>query len=88
MKRKVCLQLFGVMRSFGLGASMVLEVPDGTSLAQLRGYVTEQVRREGVLIEENALLECAIANDEAVLPEEFVVRHDLNLAILPPVCGG
>ncbi len=79
---KITVQLFGAFRP--LGEEMVLDLPDGASIGDLR--ITFQEKLPSDLHE---LLEVSrFADERVVLAETATFSSDARLAILPPVSGG
>lgn len=76
---QVVLQLFGAFRDYG--NELVLSVPDGASIANVRLATQEQLPDASALI---AL--SRFASDTALLEE--TASAPATLAIIPPVSGG
>lgn len=82
---KVTLKFFASLRE-ALGAGGPLEVPDGTTVADVRRLLQA---RDGVHAEALAsgrALRCAL--NQALCPESTVVTDGAELAFFPPVTGG
>lgn len=86
---RVRLRLFGAFREVG-GAELTLEVPSGTTVANLRIHVKEALARMLPARRHDQLVDLsALASDSAILPESHLLGDaDVCLSILPPVCGG
>lgn len=78
----ITLRLFGALRAEG--ERMTLDVPAGSSVAQIRAAAA----RVPSVANPALIGDCAIANDTAFLAEETVFQEDTTLCLLPPVCGG
>jgi molybdopterin converting factor small subunit len=90
-RTRVRLRLFGALREVAAGAELTFEVPPGTTVAHLRGYVKEALARTPPARRHDNLVDLsALASDSAVLPESHLLDDgaDVCLSMLPPVCGG
>lgn len=89
-RTRVRLRLFGAFRDIAGGAELTLEVPSGTTVATLRGYVKEALARALPARPHDRLVDLsALASDSAILPDSHLLAGgDVCLAMLPPVCGG
>lgn len=76
------INLFGAFRGHENGKPLTLALPYGATLAEVR-HALKAALNNHPLIDNSAL-----ADDTQILPEDAVFRHDTQLAILPPVCGG
>jgi len=78
----ITMRLFGAFRQYG--ETVDFSVLTGSSAADVKEALG-QVLGAGVLplIEDSVL-----ANDNTVLPGDYVFDEDTKLSILPPVCGG
>ncbi len=89
-RTRVRLRLFGAFRDVAGGAELTLEVPSGTTVANLRRHVKEALARTLPARRHDHLVDLsALASDSAILPESHLLGDtDVCLSILPPVCGG
>lgn len=76
------VNLFGAFRGQDNGKSVMLTLPYGASLSEARSVLKTKLDNHP-LVDDSAL-----ADQTQVLPEDTVFEHDMELAILPPVCGG
>jgi molybdopterin converting factor subunit 1 len=60
-----------------------LELPEASTVADLRRRLAEQYAPVGKLLEK-----CAVAVDEEFAEDNLSLRHGAIVAILPPVSGG
>tara|TARA_A200000113_G_C8676815_1_gene294207 strand:- start:317 stop:568 length:252 start_codon:yes stop_codon:yes gene_type:complete len=81
-KISIEIQFFGAFRP--LGESMNMEIEKGLSLSAFKECFINQVGSDYALL----IKESAIANNEEVLDETYLLESDMQLSILPPVCGG
>jgi hypothetical protein len=91
MSETVCrLRAFGVLREVADPEGWI-EIPSGNdlSVAELRGILQKSLQERHPGFDAEAILDCAIADENEILPENARIRPgDRELAILPPVCGG
>ncbi len=85
---KVQVSLFGAFRSYEPAAIVMLDVPEGACVADLRAAL-EQHGAAHWRDFRPALLRCsAFASETAVLREADALPADGRMAVLPPVSGG
>jgi molybdopterin converting factor small subunit len=78
----ITMRLFGAFRKDG--ERIEFPVAAGSSVSQIR-----EAARDKLSAEMKALVsDSVIANDETILPEDYIIDSDSSLSILPPVCGG
>jgi molybdopterin converting factor small subunit len=78
----ITMRLFGAFRKDG--ERIEFSVAAGSSVSQIR-----EAARDRLSAEMKALVsDSVIANDETILPEDYIIDSDSSLSILPPVCGG
>ena len=86
---QVKVRLFGTFRRFSDGSQIVLQLPDPSSLLELRSAFEKALCLIDPHFQENQLIqESAFATETAVLSETSRIEHDCSVSILPPVCGG
>lgn len=82
------IKLFGAFRKYHTG-TLNLSVVEGVSVHQIKTLIGQTLQelvpgfRDDELIEKSAL-----ANNRRVLNDADCVSESMDLAILPPVCGG
>ena len=78
----ITMRLFGAFRKYG--ERIEFSVAGGSSVSTIK------VALAGVLDETvgGLIADSAIANDEEILPGDYVIDDNAGLSILPPVCGG
>lgn len=76
------INFFGSFRKFG--ESVDFTVPEGSSVFVIKEALVQILNgQEKLLIEASVL-----ANDNAILQDGEVFDKNVQLSILPPVCGG
>jgi sulfur-carrier protein len=79
------VRLFGAFRAFGASPTLRVDVGDGATVADLR------VALETFFPDDDArslLAASAFATDERMLAEAEPLPPGVEVAVLPPVCGG
>ena len=83
------INLFGVFRTFAQGQPFILSLPKGACLEAARASLKAALKESHAGFDRETLVdESAFADDRQVLPEDTVFESDMELAVLPPVCGG
>ncbi len=72
------VEFYGAFRKFGTSQSV--KISSGCTAMQVKELLSKTL---GALVNDSVL-----ANDKEVLPNSYVFEEDVNLSILPPVCGG
>lgn len=85
---KVQVSLFGVFRSFDAGAQVVVDVPDGARVAELRQALEQYGNTHWQGFSPALLRRSAFASETTVLREADPLPADARMAVLPPVSGG
>ena len=80
---RVRVLLFARARDLAGTASLSLELPDGATVADLRGTLAAAYPRLGEF-----LPRCAAAVGGEVASDELVLAEGVEAALLPPVSGG
>ena len=76
------VKLFGAFRKNG--HELKLRLPAGSTI----GNVKQQISLRLADTDAPLVFESVLANDEAILPDGYILEDNINLSILPPVCGG
>ena len=85
----VSIRLFGALRQYSETKPIVITLPKGASLPQLKIALIHLLKAETPDFHHEALIDlCAFANDQAILPKDTIFQESCNLSLLPPVCGG
>jgi molybdopterin converting factor small subunit len=89
---RVRVELFGAFRKYSKEGVISFEVPRGTTVSKVRGHLVEALRRECPSFDGVALVESSVLAAEREILDEgqpLGTGTDLvQLAVLPPVCGG
>lgn len=85
---RVQVSLFGVFRSFDPGAQVVLDVPDGARVTELRQALEQYGNAHWPGFNPALLRRSAFASETNVLREADALPADGRMAVLPPVSGG
>lgn len=85
---KVQVSLFGAFRSFDPGAQVVIDVPDGARVAELRQALEHYGCTHWQGFNPALLRRSAFASETTVLREADALPADGRMAVLPPVSGG
>lgn len=76
------IKCFGVFRQFG--DKLCVAVDPGSSVLKIKAALVQQLgEQHKTLVDESVL-----ANDNAILPNAYILQEETPLSILPPVCGG
>lgn len=76
------IQCFGVFRKFG--DCLCVTVNTNASVLQIKKAIEDVIGEEHQAL----IAESVLANDNAILPNAYVLDDETMLSILPPVCGG
>jgi len=85
---KVEVSLFGAFRSHDPAARVVLEVPEGARVADLRAALDRHARAHWPAYRPELLQASAFASETTVLRDAEAVPAGVQMAVLPPVSGG
>jgi molybdopterin synthase sulfur carrier subunit len=85
---KVDLKLFGAFRDLQPHAQLLLELPDGARVADLRRALANHAQANWPGFQPGLLARSAFASDAAVLRDGEALPADGRMALLPPVSGG
>jgi len=88
---EIRIRLFGSFRRWSPGGEIRLSAPPGTPVATLRGLLEAALARQHPGFDGQALLAAsALADDASLLGDDWSVPPGggVELAVLPPVCGG
>lgn len=85
---KVEVSLFGAFRSHDPGARVVLEVPEGARVSDLREALDHHARAHWPAYRPELLKASAFASETTVLRDAEPVPAGAMMAVLPPVSGG
>ncbi|PJB72771.1 MAG: hypothetical protein CO093_02235 [Alphaproteobacteria bacterium CG_4_9_14_3_um_filter_47_13] len=78
----ITMKLFGAFRPYG--DTVEFQICAGSCARTVKNAL-------GNVLGEQAhplIADSVIANNETILPDDYVIGDDAQLSILPPVCGG
>ncbi|MFN3826774.1 MAG: MoaD/ThiS family protein [Micavibrio sp.] len=78
----VRMRLYGAFKKYD--ESVQLSVPLGSSITAVQEALCQALGPQA----RDLVMDSVIANDQAILPPDFIIDSDSSLSILPPVCGG
>jgi molybdopterin converting factor subunit 1 len=79
----VTVRLFARARELAECESLMVEVPEGATVANLRGELGKQVPALASFVQR-----CAVAVDAEFARDEVVLKEGSDVALIPPVSGG
>ncbi len=85
---KTRIALFGALREADASGAVELEVPAGSTIAELRELLVTHLAAHAPLVSAGLVRRCAFATDEEILHNHRPVPEGVALAVLPPVSGG
>ena len=85
---KVRIALYGALREADPRGHLELEVPPGSTIADLRELLAAYLRAQAPQVNAGLVRISAFASSEEILHNHRAVPADLELAVLPPVSGG
>jgi molybdopterin converting factor small subunit len=87
--KKINVRLFGAFRKYIPSGTLEIEVDELTNVKSFKELIGVSLKNTCPTFNDNSLLEeSAVSNSEEILSEETLVITQIDLAILPPVCGG
>lgn len=85
----VKIKLFGALRNYSLISTINLEIPNGRNLLELKLILIEYFSNTYPSFRDEELIKSSVfANDQRILKDEEIIMSNIELSILPPVCGG
>ena len=79
----LCVHLFARARDLAGTSTLAIEIPDGSTVGDLRRRLAAQVPALAGLLERSA-----VAVDTEFAPDSQPLRPESEIALLPPVSGG
>jgi len=83
----VNLSLYGAFKQIGV-PKITLLMPMESTVADLRKSLEIYLNQSDRKISNTLVHASVFATDEKILKDSDILSPELNLAILPPVCGG
>lgn len=84
----VHISLYGALREADPEGALVLAVPDGCTIGQLRDQLVDFLATHAPQVSVGVVRRSAFATADTILHDYERVPADGELAILPPVSGG
>ncbi|MEY2161210.1 MoaD/ThiS family protein [Rhodanobacter sp. FW106-PBR-LB-2-11] len=85
---KTRIALYGALREADASGHVELEVPAGSSIAELRDLLVAHLAEHAPAIPAGLIRRSAFASAEEILHNHRTVPEGVELAVLPPVSGG
>ncbi|MEW9572878.1 MoaD/ThiS family protein [Rhodanobacter sp. Si-c] len=85
---KARIALYGALREADTRGYVELDVPAGSSIAELRELLVAHLAEHAPAIPANLVRRSAFASAEEILHNHRTVPEGVELAVLPPVSGG
>lgn len=85
---KTRIALYGALREADASGHVELDVPTGSSIAELRELLVVHLAGHAPAIPANLVRRSAFASAEEILHNHRTVPEGIDLAVLPPVSGG
>lgn len=82
------IKMFGALRQYRT-EDLVVQVANGSTVGMLKDAIAEALVKLGTGFNDAPLIEqSAIANSKRIYGSDEVITEAMDLAVLPPVCGG
>lgn len=86
---KIKITTFGELGRFTISEPMIIEVASGVVLSEVIDQVKKEILKNFPDFNDFEVLEKSVLADEnEILNESYIFDKDIDLAILPPICGG
>jgi molybdopterin converting factor small subunit len=85
---KIRIALYGALREADPRGWLELDVPPGSSIAELRELLAAHLRERAPQVNAGLVRISAFASAEEILHNHREVPEGVELAVLPPVSGG
>lgn len=83
------IKLFGSFRKYGNGEFIEIAINDTITIARLKElFIKKIIEIEGSFNEEAIVDASAFAVNDEIVADNYQIKNNDILAILPPVCGG
>ncbi len=84
------VQLFGSARGLYHEPQIAVQMPNGASVNDLRQHLLKMFQTQNsASVKVTEILNSSVfATDSEILANETQLYNDVNLVIMPPVCGG
>lgn len=85
---EITVQLFGVLRSHSKEDTLKISLNGPCSIKDIKNSLYELLKKEESKEIEEIISKSAIGNETEILRDDALISKSMQLAILPPVCGG
>ena len=85
---KIRIALYGALREADASGHLELDVPPGSSIAELRELLVAHLAEHAPTVPARLVRRSAFASAEEILHNHRTVPEGVELAVLPPVSGG
>ncbi len=86
---QIRIRLFGAFRKFVPSGRLELYVKEGLTAKQLKAEIQSALESQtSEYLGSTLVFESALATESEVLSEDCLIDEKMELALLPPVCGG
>jgi len=83
------INLFGTFRKYGNGEFVKITADGNASISDIRNiFIKKMIELEPNFNEQAIVNSSAFAINDEIVNDDYLVKEDDILAILPPVCGG
>jgi len=76
------IKLFGAFRKDG--SELKLRVPKGSTVENVKQQMSQKLTNTDAAL----VFDSVLADEGSILPDGYVLENNVDLSILPPVCGG
>jgi molybdopterin converting factor small subunit len=80
------IKLFGFLQNCSNEEEIEITTSCGSRVYQVKELLLKKLSGDERLAQ--LPQNCVLANDEEILFDDFELRENINLVVLPPVCGG
>lgn len=87
--RKIKVRCFGAFRKYVPSGSLEIEVTEQDLVSDFKVKLSKAIESINQNFSDSQLIhESVVANQNEVLPLNYLLEKETEVAILPPVCGG
>ncbi|MFN8370696.1 MAG: MoaD/ThiS family protein [Bacteriovoracaceae bacterium] len=86
---KIKVRIFGAFRKYFEAPTLEITLEEQVTVSSFKQIFQKNLKALNCNFNEDKLVEeSAIASEDEILTDNFIINQIMNLAILPPVCGG
>lgn len=83
------VKMFGALRKFSNEDGIFqFKISEPMTVSKFKTALSFQVSEEFKDFNSDLLMQSAIANQEEILSDDYLIQQNEFIAVLPPVCGG